>query len=111
MIRAISTRVAHAFRRTALPLGSYYSITLAVPLANGAARSGAAFMEHALVVLLVPPIVILIACAVHTAVRAVRTVRCSSQAALERRMKSAANAPAMPLNSDTGVNNVDSRKT
>jgi hypothetical protein len=110
MISALSTRVAHAFRRTALPLGSYYGITLAVPLAHGAAWS-AAFVKHALVVLLVPPIVILIACAVHTAARAVRTVRCSSQAALERRMKSAANAPAMPLNSDTGVNNVDSRKT
>jgi hypothetical protein len=110
MIGALSTRVAYAFRRTALPLGSYYGITLAVPLAHGAAWS-AAFVKHALVVLLVPPIVILIACAVHTAVRAVRTVRCSRQAALERRMKSAANAPAMPLNSDTGANNVDSRKT
>jgi len=58
------TRVAHAFRRTALPLASYYAVTLAVPLANGAAQSGA-FVEHALAVLVVPPVAIILACAVH----------------------------------------------
>jgi hypothetical protein len=58
-------RVAHAFRREALPLASYYAVTLALPLANGAAPSGA-FMEHALVVLVVPPIAIILGCAVHT---------------------------------------------
>ena len=57
-----------AFRRTALPLVSYYAVTLAVPLANGAAQSGA-FVEHALVVLVVPPVAIMLACAVHTIVR------------------------------------------
>ena len=58
-------RVACAFRRVALPLASYYAITLALPLANGAAPSGA-FMGHALVVLVVPPIAIILGCAVRT---------------------------------------------
>jgi hypothetical protein len=58
-------RVARAFRRVALPLASYYAVTLAVPLANGATPSGT-FMEHALVVLVVPPIAIILGCAVHT---------------------------------------------
>jgi hypothetical protein len=62
-------KLAHAFRRTALPLLSYYAITIALPLANGAAQSGAAFTEHALVVLLVPLVVIVFACAVHTIAR------------------------------------------
>lgn len=57
-------RVAHAFRRTALPLAAYYAVTLAVPLANGAAQSGA-FVEHALTVLLVPPVAITLACTVQ----------------------------------------------
>ena len=62
-----STIVAHAFGRMALPLASYYAVTLALPLANGAAESGA-FVEHALVVLIVPPAAIILACAVHTIV-------------------------------------------
>jgi hypothetical protein len=62
--RAPSTRVARAFRRTALPLASYYAVTLALPLANGAAQSGA-FVGHALVVLIVPPVAILLVCAVQ----------------------------------------------
>jgi hypothetical protein len=64
------TRIARAFRRTALPLASYYAVTLALPLANGAAHSGA-FVEHALVVLVVPPILILLAYAAHTVSRVV----------------------------------------
>jgi hypothetical protein len=63
------TRVVHAFRRTALPLASYYAVTLALPLANGAALSGAAFTEHALVVLAVP-VVIVLACAALAVLRA-----------------------------------------
>lgn len=51
------------FRRMALPLGCYYAVTLAFPLANGAAQSGAVFAKHALVVLVVPPVLILFACA------------------------------------------------
>ena len=46
------------FRHLALPLASYYAITLAVPLVNGAAQAGAAFLMHALVVLLVPLVLI-----------------------------------------------------
>jgi hypothetical protein len=67
------TKLAHAFRRTAVPLASYYAVTLALPLANGAAQSGTAFVGHALVVLVVPALVIVLACAVHTIAQAVRT--------------------------------------
>ena len=69
MNRARSTRVAQAFRRTAVPMASYYAITLALPLANGAAQSGA-FAEHALVVLVIPPAAIILACAVYTVAHA-----------------------------------------
>ena len=64
-------KFAHVFRRTALPLLSYYAVTIALPLANGAAQSGAAFTEHALVVLFVPLVVIVFACAVHTIARGI----------------------------------------
>ena len=64
-------KVAHALRRTAVPLASYYAVTLALPLANGAAQSGAVFTEHALVVLIVPPVVIVFACAVQTIARGI----------------------------------------
>src|SRR5690349_20910112 len=57
--------VARAFRRVALPLATYYTVTLALPLANGARPSGA-FIEHALIVLVVPPIAIVLGCVVHT---------------------------------------------
>lgn len=81
MTRARSTGIARtltgrwvrasrdAFRRTALPLASYYAVTLALPLANGAAQSNA-FVEHALVVLIVPPAAIILACALYTVGRA-----------------------------------------
>jgi hypothetical protein len=62
---AFWSSVARGFRRTALPLAAYYAVTLAVPLANGAARSGGAFIEHALIVLVIPPAIIVIACAFH----------------------------------------------
>ena len=52
--------VGDAFRRLALPLAAYYGITLAVPLANGAWRSGIAFAEHSMVVFVVPPILIVL---------------------------------------------------
>jgi hypothetical protein len=64
MSRAQWRSLTGAFRRTALPLASYYIVTLALPLANGAARSEA-FAQHALVVLLVPPAAIVLACAVR----------------------------------------------
>ena len=71
----LRTRIAHAFRRVALPLASYYAVTLALPLANGAAPSGA-FVEHALVVLVVPPIAIILGCAVHTIAHALAGENC-----------------------------------
>ena len=61
--------VVHAFGRTALPLAAYYAVTLALPLVNGAGRSGTAFVQHALVVLAVPPILILLICAIHAMVQ------------------------------------------
>jgi hypothetical protein len=48
------------FRRTAVPLASYYAVTLALPIANGAVGADA-FLEHALVVLLVPLLIVLLA--------------------------------------------------
>lgn len=62
--------LGRAFRRTALPLACYYAVTLALPLANGAANAGSAFVAHALVVLVMPPVIIGLACAVHAAGRA-----------------------------------------
>jgi hypothetical protein len=52
-------RIGRAFRRAALPLASYYAVALALPLANGASRSGT-FLGHALVVLVVPPALIIL---------------------------------------------------
>src|SRR5688572_5947512 len=56
----------------ALPLGAYYFVTLALPLANGAAQS-AGFVSHALVVLIIPPVVIISACALVAIAQALRT--------------------------------------
>ena len=63
------TSLAAAFRRSALPLASYYAVTLAGPLANGAAGSDGTFIKHALVVSIVPPISIVLTYAVRTIVR------------------------------------------
>ena len=64
--------LGRAFRRAALPLGCYYAVTLGVPIANGAASSGG-FAGHALVVLILPPMLIAMACAL--AVPAVRLLQ------------------------------------
>jgi hypothetical protein len=61
--RVFWTTVGRGFRRMALPLAAYYAITLGLPLANGAARAGAAFVEHAVIVLVVPPAMIMFASA------------------------------------------------
>ena len=55
------------FRNLALPLVCYYVITLVVPFVNGAAHD--VFFSHALVVLLVPPVLIALACALHQIAR------------------------------------------
>jgi hypothetical protein len=64
--------VTRALRRTALPLSCYYAVTLGLPLANGAAGSGAAFVEHALFVLCVPVVAILVASLVYAAAGLIR---------------------------------------
>lgn len=64
-----SATTAAVIRRTALPLGCYYTITLALPMANGAAAT-AAFWEHAWTVLVVPPVGIAIAVVVCAIARA-----------------------------------------
>lgn len=51
------TGIVQAFRRAAAPLAAYYTVTLAMPVANGA--GGRAFTEHALVVAIVPAAMIL----------------------------------------------------
>ena len=65
MSRPIWRTIARAFRQAALPLAWYYAVTLALPLANGAAQAGAPFREHALVVLLLPPLLIVLACTAY----------------------------------------------
>lgn len=77
MSAGLRPALAHAFRRAALPLGWYYAVTLALPLANGAASVSAAFVGHALIVLVVPPMLIVLACAVHAVIRRVGSVRFS----------------------------------
>jgi hypothetical protein len=66
--------LARAFRRVALPLGWYYAITLALPFANGAAQSGTVFVEQALVVLVLPPLLIALAWAAHRLAHSFRRV-------------------------------------
>lgn len=68
MNRAMWPAVARAFRHAALPLASYYAVTLALPFAHGAAQ-GAAFAEHALAVIVLPPILIVLACATRQIAR------------------------------------------
>jgi hypothetical protein len=63
-----------AFRRTALPLASYYGVTIALPMANGAAHAGSPFVMHALVVLVVPLLLIAFACAAHRTAHALARV-------------------------------------
>jgi hypothetical protein len=53
-------RVRRAIRRFTTPLVFYYGITVAVPLANGAA-AGDGFLEHAAIVLLLPIAIIAVA--------------------------------------------------
>jgi hypothetical protein len=58
-------RLARAYRRASVPLAAYYAVTLALPVANGAARSGTTFLRHALIVLLVPLVAIGIGSVIH----------------------------------------------
>jgi VIT1/CCC1 family predicted Fe2+/Mn2+ transporter len=65
---SLRSRIPQALRRAALPLASYYAVTLALPIAGGALPS-AAFLAHALPVLLVPLLLVFVACGVHAMVR------------------------------------------
>jgi hypothetical protein len=60
MTAGLVTAIVLPLRRAALPLAAYYAVTLALPLANGAAHAGAPFVEHALVVLVVPPVLVVL---------------------------------------------------
>jgi len=55
-----------------VPLFWYFVITVAVPLANGAASGGKIFVEHTLFVLAVPLVLVALAAARRELVRAVR---------------------------------------
>jgi len=72
----IGTRptLPRTFRRAALPLGAYYAVTLALPIANGATHSGGAFVTHAIVVFVLPLLMIALFCAVHRAAQVLARV-------------------------------------
>jgi hypothetical protein len=81
MNRVMWPAVAQAFRHAAPPLAWYYAVTLALPIANGAAQGVAAFAEHALVVLVLPPVLIVFACGVREVARQIRRSRGRARAA------------------------------
>ena len=60
MIDDLAAAIAWAFRRLRLPLAAYYAVTVAIPLANGAAQSGAAFVRHTQAILIVPPVIVVL---------------------------------------------------
>jgi hypothetical protein len=64
--RSLRVSLIQTLRRWLLPLGCYYVVTLAVPFSNGAARHGAIFASHALVVLVFPLLLIVLVCACGT---------------------------------------------
>lgn len=66
MIRRFRDAIVQGFRRAAVPLVAYYTVTLVVPLANGAARDGSGFGEHAAAVLVVPCVLIVLGCALRS---------------------------------------------
>jgi hypothetical protein len=80
MSRIAGPSLPAAFRRAAVPLAWYYVVALGLPLANGAAQSQPAFFDHALVVVLVPPILIALVAAILSAIARVviRYQRCGS---------------------------------
>ena len=68
---AIGRSIVDLLRRAALPLGCYYTVTLLLPLANGAWQSGAMFVNHAVIVVAVPVIVIAVVWALREGARIV----------------------------------------
>src|SRR5262245_12119568 len=65
LLYALVQRVDRGGFSYALPLGCYYLVTLVVPMANGALKSGEAFLTHAIVVLVLPPMLILLVCVIR----------------------------------------------
>jgi exosortase K len=84
--------------RYALPLGCYYGVTLGVPFVNGV-QTDQAFLTHAVIVLLVPPVLILGVGAARRLFSSYprRTVSAGSQA---RRVGSQASAAATAIITD-----------
>jgi hypothetical protein len=76
---SIGRALAGALRRMALPLAAYYGIALAIPLANGAAQRGAAFWQHAFVVVVLPPAWIALVYTLCATVRALATARVTAR--------------------------------
>jgi hypothetical protein len=56
----LAADVARTLRGAAFPIGCYYAIALVVPLLNGGAAAGSAFVEHELFVVLVPPLLVVL---------------------------------------------------
>jgi hypothetical protein len=87
MSGTLRSALGRTFRRAALPLGCYYAVTLGLPIANGAASAGSRFVGHALVVSMLPPMLIAMACTLAVAAealwlksyRALRSVRSSGR--------------------------------
>ena len=58
--------IVQSLRRAVVPLVAYYTVTLVIPLTNGAARAGSGFGKHALVVVVVPCVIIVLGGALRT---------------------------------------------
>ena len=66
LVRRFDCDAVGTFGRTAAPLVWYYAITLGIPLANGASPFDAVFAKHALVVLVLPPVLIVLGVQAHS---------------------------------------------
>ncbi|MGH9241363.1 MAG: hypothetical protein ACRD3G_25230 [Vicinamibacterales bacterium] len=88
-------RVAAALRHAAVPLAAYYAVTLALPLANGAASAGARFAVHAVMVLVVPPVAIVLGCGFYDFARACLRAAINKPARLRRQTGCAADSRSL----------------
>jgi exosortase K len=66
VVPPMTTAVVNACRRAAVPLTAYYAVTLGLPLANGAAQAGRRLVDHAVIVVVVPLLMIALAAAFHS---------------------------------------------
>jgi exosortase K len=62
-ILSAPTAIPRVCRRAAVPLTAYYAVTLGIPLVNGAAQSEARLVDHAVTVIVVPLLMVALACA------------------------------------------------